>query len=138
VTGKAGVPNVTAAPKPTASPTDVVEYTCTRGDTGEQCCQRAPTPLHWCSGAFPNFTCYNTKNQFCCTDGTVCDEENCCELFVRAGVGILNNYSQTDAFSERLDDSPVGFHGHEWSHGHSGYHSCYYDRPRHATNDCFS
>ncbi|KAK3898379.1 hypothetical protein C8A05DRAFT_19026 [Staphylotrichum tortipilum] len=79
VTGKAGVPNVTARPLPTA--TDTVSYTCSRSDKGEECCQRAPTPLHWCSGEFPYFACYNSKNQFCCTDGTVCDEEGCCDLF---------------------------------------------------------
>jgi hypothetical protein len=72
---------VTARPKPTA--TDVSSFSCTRGEPGEDCCQRAQIPLHWCAGEFPNFGCYNDKNQFCCTDGTVCDQEDCCDLFVR-------------------------------------------------------
>ena len=80
MTGTSGVPSVTAFPRPTES---TVYYECRRGDTGEECCQRAPTPLHWCAGDFPNFGCYNEKNQFCCTDGTICDEEGCCDLFVR-------------------------------------------------------
>ena len=71
------------APAPTATPSDVTSYTCSRSDAGEECCQRAPIPLHWCSGDFPNFACYNSKNQWCCTNGIVCDEEDCCELFVR-------------------------------------------------------
>lgn len=82
-TGTAGVPNVTARPLPTAAPTDATAYYCTRGDEGEECCQRAQPPLHWCSGDFPNHKCYYDKNQWCCSDGTVCDEEDCCDLFVR-------------------------------------------------------
>ncbi len=85
MTGKAGVPNVTARPLPTA--TDTTTYTCSRADTGEECCQRAAIPMHWCSGEFPNFACYNSKDQFCCTDGTVCDEEDCCDLFVSETLG---------------------------------------------------
>ncbi|KAH6855873.1 hypothetical protein B0I37DRAFT_442642 [Chaetomium sp. MPI-CAGE-AT-0009] len=76
-TGTSGVPNVTARP----TPTETSYYTCTRGEPGEDCCQRAQIPMHWCSGDFPNFNCYNDKNQFCCTDGTVCDQEDCCDLF---------------------------------------------------------
>ncbi|KAL2177811.1 uncharacterized protein P884DRAFT_243152 [Thermothelomyces heterothallicus CBS 202.75] len=58
------------------------DNSCYRDDTGEECCQRAPNPpLHWCSGDFPNFRCYNPKNQFCCTNGKVCDEKDCCALF---------------------------------------------------------
>ncbi|KAH6632557.1 hypothetical protein F5144DRAFT_255120 [Chaetomium tenue] len=78
-TGTSGVPNVTAAPTPME--TDVSYYSCTRGEPGEDCCQRAQPRLHWCSGEFPSFGCYNNKNQFCCTDGTICDQEGCCELF---------------------------------------------------------
>lgn len=132
---------MTAAPSPTASRTDIVEFSCTRGDTGEQCCQRAPNPpLHWCSGKFPNFSCYNAKNQFCCTDGTVCDEENCCELFVRTTEIILDKYTLTDPFIERLHHSPVGLNGDECSHRPARYHSSRYhdishNRPSHSTSD---
>ncbi|AEO70733.1 uncharacterized protein THITE_2057735 [Thermothielavioides terrestris NRRL 8126] len=83
ITGTAGVPNVTAALTETAPAPTVSSWSCTRFDSGEACCQRAPIPLHWCSGDFPNQRCYNPENQFCCTDGTVCDEAGCCELFVR-------------------------------------------------------
>ena len=39
--------------------------------------------MHWCSGAFPQYQCYNSRNQWCCTDGSVCDDEGCCkDLFV--------------------------------------------------------
>jgi hypothetical protein len=76
-TGTSGVPNVRARP----TPTETSYYTCSRWDSGEDCCQRAQIPMHWCSGDFPNFFCYNDKNQFCCTDGTVCDQEGCCDLF---------------------------------------------------------
>lgn len=86
VTGKAGVPTGTtpATPTPTGD-TDTGSYNCYRDDTGEECCQRAPNPpLHWCSGDFPQFVCYNPKNQFCCANGKVCSDEDCCEdLFVR-------------------------------------------------------
>ncbi|KAL2153770.1 hypothetical protein VTH82DRAFT_4925 [Thermothelomyces myriococcoides] len=81
VTGKAGVPTGTtpATPTPTGD-TDTGSYNCYRDDTGEECCQRAPNPpLHWCSGDFPQFVCYNPKNQFCCANGKVCSDEDCCE-----------------------------------------------------------
>jgi hypothetical protein len=81
------VPNVTARTRPTDTPDDdTSSFTCRRGDEGEECCQRGNPPLHWCSGEFPNFRCYNAANQWCCNDseGTVCDEEGCCELFVCA------------------------------------------------------
>ncbi|KAK4140254.1 uncharacterized protein C8A04DRAFT_32212 [Dichotomopilus funicola] len=85
VTGTAGRPSAapdTALPAPTSTSTQDSSWTCTRQDSGEACCQRAPVvPLHWCSGDFPAQKCYNAKNQFCCTDGTVCDEEGCCTLF---------------------------------------------------------
>ncbi|KAK3294113.1 uncharacterized protein B0H64DRAFT_443202 [Chaetomium fimeti] len=52
------------------------------GGPGETGTSGVPNiPMHWCSGDFPNFFCYNDKNQFCCTDGTVCDQEGCCDLF---------------------------------------------------------
>jgi hypothetical protein len=83
VTGTSGV--ATGTPSTPTATQSSESYTCSRGDTGEECCQRAPNPpLHWCSGEFPYFRCYNDKNQWCCTDGTVCDEEDCCELFVCA------------------------------------------------------
>ncbi|AEO60729.1 hypothetical protein MYCTH_2310262, partial [Thermothelomyces thermophilus ATCC 42464] len=84
VTGKAGVPTGTtpATATPTDADADTGSYSSYRDDTGEECCQRAPNPpLHWCSGNFPNFRCYNPKNQFCCTNGKVCDEKDCCALF---------------------------------------------------------
>ncbi|KAL2165049.1 hypothetical protein VTH06DRAFT_345 [Thermothelomyces fergusii] len=83
VTGTAGVPTGTTAATPT--PTDDGHsqwYACRRGDTGEECCQRAPDPpLHWCSGEFPSFVCYNAENQSCCANGKVCSGEDCCALF---------------------------------------------------------
>ncbi|KXX74225.1 hypothetical protein MMYC01_208840 [Madurella mycetomatis] len=83
ITGTSGVPNVTASPTRTTS-SATAYFTCRRTEPGEDCCQRYDVPLHWCSGEFPNFRCYNDKKQWCCTDGTVCDEEGCCEdLFVR-------------------------------------------------------
>ncbi|UNI23167.1 hypothetical protein JDV02_009002 [Purpureocillium takamizusanense] len=76
-TGKAGAP---ASPtRSTISPTGSGVFQCTKADSGEGCCQKAHKDMHWCSGAFPYYRCYNAKNQWCCTDGTVCDEENCCK-----------------------------------------------------------
>ncbi|KAK4243923.1 hypothetical protein C7999DRAFT_44339 [Corynascus novoguineensis] len=80
VTGKAGVPTATEPATPTPSSDPSLSFDCYRGDKGEECCQRAPKPpLHWCSGDFPKFWCYNAENQYCCTNGVVCDEEGCCE-----------------------------------------------------------
>lgn len=87
-TGTDGVPlptdSVTAtatgslsAPSPSAS-----GWTCTRADSGEQCCQRGGSFLHWCSGSFPNNRCYNPSSQTCCSEGTVCEGENCCDIVV--------------------------------------------------------
>ncbi|KAL2190257.1 hypothetical protein L209DRAFT_777663 [Thermothelomyces heterothallicus CBS 203.75] len=98
------------------------DNSCYRDDTGEECCQRAPNPpLHWCSGDFPNFRCYNPKNQFCCTNGKVCDEKDCCALFV-----------------QRVDYPPLVFGPllHRWPllllfflpryrHGYSGANVCH-------------
>lgn len=85
MTGKAGVPTATEPATPTPSSDPSLSFDCYRGDKGEECCQRAPKPpLHWCSGDFPRFWCYNAETQYCCTNDVVCDEEGCCEdLFVR-------------------------------------------------------
>ncbi|KAJ6442667.1 hypothetical protein O9K51_03842 [Purpureocillium lavendulum] len=77
VTGKAGAP---ASPTlSTASPTASGSFSCTKADSGEGCCQKGHKDLHWCSGAFPQYMCYNSRNQWCCTDGSVCDEKDCCQ-----------------------------------------------------------
>ncbi|PGH20725.1 hypothetical protein AJ80_03485 [Polytolypa hystricis UAMH7299] len=55
-------------------------YTCTRKDSGEECCQRGGKDNHWCTGEFPRYQCYNIKLQICCDDGTVCEGKDCCDL----------------------------------------------------------
>ncbi|KAL1845919.1 hypothetical protein VTK73DRAFT_415 [Phialemonium thermophilum] len=81
VTGKAGAPDATPTFASTAGAPSVTSWSCTADETGEECCQKAPVPLHWCSGQFPQQRCYNSDSQFCCTDGTVCDGSGCCDLF---------------------------------------------------------
>lgn len=79
VVGKDGVPKTTlpsSVPVPTTT-----SFTCTADDSNEDCCQRGGKDLHWCTGKYPHQRCYNSKSQFCCTDGTVCDEKDCCSLF---------------------------------------------------------
>ena len=80
VTGTSGVPDVTASA--TAPPPTVSGWTCTKDDSGEDCCQRGGSAVHWCSGEFPAQKCYNPSKESCCTDGSVCFGEDCCELFV--------------------------------------------------------
>ncbi|KAF7161388.1 hypothetical protein CNMCM5623_007002 [Aspergillus felis] len=64
----------------TASTDDAI--ICTRQQTNEECCTqngRYPS-LKWCSGSYPNQFCYNPKEQTCCSEGTVCSGEGCCDL----------------------------------------------------------
>lgn len=136
ITGTTGRPSAapeTTPPAPTSTstqdPSGSSSWTCTRQDSGEACCQRAPVvPLHWCSGEFPQQRCYNAENQFCCTDGTVCDEEGCCELFVgflspcfylslslslpfplsTLFLFLVLDLMGANLASERIDDTPLG------------------------------
>ncbi|KAF7133834.1 hypothetical protein CNMCM5793_005246 [Aspergillus hiratsukae] len=73
------VPWLAASPSSTAG-TDTI--TCTPQQTNEECCSqngRYPS-LKWCSGSYPNQVCYNPKHQICCSEGTVCYGEGCCDL----------------------------------------------------------
>lgn len=79
VAGSSGAP---IAPTTTTS-ANAPSWTCTKADSGEDCCRRGGSDLHYCGGEFPSQRCFNSKLQWCCTDGTVCDEKNCCQdLFV--------------------------------------------------------
>lgn len=81
-----GGPGVTGTKgAPTAEPTEEpgnTGFLCTAEDNGEECCQRGGKDIHYCSGKFPRYRCYESTTQWCCTDGSVCDEEGCCDLFV--------------------------------------------------------
>lgn len=147
VSGTAGVPNATAAETAPAPTTSDVSWECTRLDSGEQCCQRAPIPLHWCSGDYPSQRCYNPKNQFCCTDGTVCDEKDCCALFVCCwAILLFPGYVEAwlTLLLDRVDYQPVPGHDHQRAFhdqfdqqpgGSRQYHFCQHLRHLRGTDD---
>ncbi|PVH69082.1 hypothetical protein DL98DRAFT_522386 [Cadophora sp. DSE1049] len=81
VTGTDGVPATSTLATPITPPgSSSTSWTCSSGDSGEECCQRLSSSQHWCSGSYPNFLCYNPDSQSCCSDGSRCLRDNCCEL----------------------------------------------------------
>ncbi|RHZ43375.1 uncharacterized protein CDV56_102058, partial [Aspergillus thermomutatus] len=55
---------------------------CTPEQTNEECCSQSGLypSLKWCYGSYPDQMCYNPKHQICCSEGTVCFGEGCCDL----------------------------------------------------------
>ncbi|KLJ13023.1 hypothetical protein EMPG_12008 [Blastomyces silverae] len=83
VTGTAdGTPLPTSLYTPSHTPTGTpFSFDCYRGESGEKCCSKSQG-LIYCpsSGEFPNIKCYHPTEQICCSDGTVCSGEGCCDL----------------------------------------------------------
>ncbi|PGH06743.1 hypothetical protein GX51_02184 [Blastomyces parvus] len=83
VTGTAdGTPLPTSLYTPSHTPTGTpFSFECRRGESGEQCCSKS-RGLIYCpsSGEFPNIKCYHPTAEICCSDGTVCVGEGCCDL----------------------------------------------------------
>ncbi|KAH8585482.1 hypothetical protein B0O99DRAFT_696436 [Bisporella sp. PMI_857] len=99
-TGTDGVPATNTLLTPATPPGSVpTSLTCSSSDSGEECCQRLSSSQHWCSGSYPNFLCYNPESQSCCSDGSRCLRDNCCE-FVGA-TAITPNVTQTTAQASR-------------------------------------
>ncbi|EGC47965.1 conserved hypothetical protein [Histoplasma capsulatum var. duboisii H88] len=83
VTGTAdGTPLPTSLYTPSHTPTGTpFSFECHRGESGEKCCAKS-RGLIYCpaSGEFPNIRCYHPTAEICCSDGTVCSGEGCCDL----------------------------------------------------------
>ncbi|KAK2744938.1 hypothetical protein FQN57_004067 [Myotisia sp. PD_48] len=78
-TGKDGTPTK-ASTTPSAESPSGTSWTCTRKDSGEDCCQRGGKDIHYCSGEFPYQLCYNHTLQTCCDEGTICEGDDCCDI----------------------------------------------------------
>ncbi|OJD17313.1 hypothetical protein AJ78_02601 [Emergomyces pasteurianus Ep9510] len=77
-----GTPLPTSLYTPSYTPTGTPHsYDCYRHESGEQCCAKSDG-LIYCpaSGDFPNIKCYHPTEQICCSDGTVCSGDGCCDL----------------------------------------------------------
>ncbi|KAL5360298.1 hypothetical protein BJX96DRAFT_150063 [Aspergillus floccosus] len=85
VTGSSGT-----VPMPTATSTSALpessSWSCTRFQGNEACCQGGGPDMHWCAGNFPSAVCYNNTVQICCSEGTVCEGEDCCGLVSASAV----------------------------------------------------
>ncbi|KAB8067822.1 hypothetical protein BDV29DRAFT_196143 [Aspergillus leporis] len=84
-TGTPGTDGVVPLASATASSTggQLTTITCTIDQTNDECCsQNGHYSLRWCAGVYPNQECYNPKRQTCCSDGTVCMGERCCDIVV--------------------------------------------------------
>ncbi|GES63393.1 hypothetical protein ATEIFO6365_0007008000 [Aspergillus terreus] len=123
VTGSSGT-----VPMPTATSTSALpessSWSCTRFQGNEACCQGGGPDMHWCAGNFPNAVCYNTTVQICCSEGTVCEGEDCCGL-VRIGgdpVGLVGFTNDLSHLLEGLGDgSGVDY---LWRRGGDFHWSC--------------
>ncbi|OAX82650.1 hypothetical protein ACJ72_02996 [Emergomyces africanus] len=77
-----GTPLPTSLYTPSHTPTGTpFSFECYRHESGEQCCSKSDG-LIYCpaSGDFPNIKCYHPTEQICCSEGTVCSGDGCCDL----------------------------------------------------------
>ncbi|PGH10947.1 hypothetical protein AJ79_05193 [Helicocarpus griseus UAMH5409] len=77
-----GTPLPTSLYTPSHTPTGTpFTFSCYREESGEECCAKSDG-LIYCpaSGSFPNIRCYHPTKEICCSDGTVCVGEDCCDL----------------------------------------------------------